>query len=71
MILLFLLLIYVIPFLIALWAAYFIASKTYKALLKNNNSNARLVEVLVFIGVFVLLGALCYWIIEENFQLKR
>jgi hypothetical protein len=66
----------IVPFvlimlLILVWVSYYTSKSLYRSLVKNDNKNARLFQVLTFIGMFVALSALLLFFIANNISFER
>ena len=48
------------------WLSYYTSTSVYKSLKKNDNQYARLIQVLIAVGMFVILtGLIAYFIISS------
>ena len=52
-------------------SAYFISDRVYKALRRNNNGNATLLSVLVFIVAFAVLAAGAILLVLSSIRIER
>lgn len=66
---------YILIFIFALfiigWLSYYTSASVYKSLKKNDNQYARLIQVLIAIGMFAILVALIIFFIISNIHMER
>ncbi|MGC4104313.1 hypothetical protein [Ferruginibacter sp.] len=55
---------------IMVWLAYFISNSVYKSI-KETNKYAKLICVLLALGIFAVLMLLAFYFIVENIRLER
>jgi len=53
------------------WLSYYTSASVYKSLKKNDNNNARLIQVLVGLGMFAILVTLIVFFIISNIHMER
>jgi len=51
--------------------SYFVSAKAYAGLQRNKNEYARVIQVVIFLVCFALLGLLTIYIIVSNIHLTR
>jgi hypothetical protein len=66
---------FVIIFIFALfiigWLSYYTSASVYKSLKKNDNKYARLIQVLIALGMFIVLLGLIMFFILSNIHMER
>jgi phosphate starvation-inducible membrane PsiE len=51
--------------------SYFVSAKAYAGLQRNKNEYARVIQVVIFLVCFALLGFLTIYLIVSNIHLER
>ncbi len=66
---------YILIFIFALfiigWLSYYTSASVYRSLKKNDNPYARLIQVLIAIGMFAILVLLIAYFIISNIHMER
>lgn len=53
------------------WVSYYTSASIYRSLVKNENKNARVFQVLAFLLMFAILLALIFYFIANNLAFQR